>query len=63
MSTPRTTKRPAVPGVTVYPRGKSFAYNVDLEPDPLTDKVRYEYKGGFLSKRRLGLPRSRRKLR
>lgn len=40
-------KRPPVRGVTVYPRGKTFAYNVDLEPDPLTGKVRYEYKGGF----------------
>lgn len=33
--------------MTVYPRGKKFAYNVDLEPDPLTGKARYEYKGGF----------------
>ena len=27
---------PAVPGVTVYPRGKTFAYNVDLAPDPVS---------------------------
>ncbi len=40
-------KRPVIPGVTVYPRGKKFAYNVDLEPDPLTGNRRYEYKGGF----------------
>ncbi|GLH97125.1 site-specific integrase [Phytohabitans aurantiacus] len=47
MSKPKRVQRLAVPGVTVYPRGKSFAYNVDLEPDPLTGKIRYEYKGGF----------------
>jgi integrase len=40
-------KRPAITGVTVYPRGKKFAYNVDLGPDELTGKRRYEYKGGF----------------
>jgi integrase len=46
VSKPRN-KRPVVPGLTVYRRGKTFAYNVDLEPDPLTGKVPYEYKGGF----------------
>lgn len=40
-------KRPAISGVTIYPRGKKFAYNVDLGSDPLTGKRRYEYKGGF----------------
>jgi integrase len=43
----RKPKRPVIPGVTVYPRGKKFAYNVDLGPDELTGKRRYEYKGGF----------------
>lgn len=46
MSKPRN-KRPTVSGVTVYARGKTFAYNVELEPDSLTGKPRYEYKGGF----------------
>jgi integrase len=49
MSEPKRTRRPGVPGVTVYPRGKSFAYSVDTEPDALTGKVRYEYKGGFFT--------------
>jgi integrase len=43
----RSRKRPAVKGVTVFPRGKSFAYNVDLGPDPLTGERRREYGGGF----------------
>ncbi len=47
--TAKKTKRPAIAGVTVYPRGKKFAYNVDLGPDALTGKRRYEYKGGFES--------------
>lgn len=47
--TTKKPKRPAITGVTVYPRGKKYAYNVDLGPDPLTDKRRYEYKGGFES--------------
>ena len=40
-------QRPVISGVTVYPRGKKFAYNVDLGPDPLTGDRRREYKGGF----------------
>ena len=46
MSTP-ARKRPVIPGVTVYPRGKRFAYNVDIGPDPLTGERRREYRGGF----------------
>src|SRR5688572_25656141 len=46
MTTP-SKKSKAVPGITVYPRGKKFAYNVDLGPDPLTGDRRREYKGGF----------------
>ncbi len=38
---------PAVPGVTVYPRGKTFAYNVELDPDPVSGERRREYRGGF----------------
>jgi hypothetical protein len=38
---------PAVPGVTVYPRGKKFAYNVELDPDPVSGERRREYRGGF----------------
>jgi integrase len=38
--------RRAVPGITVYSRGKSFAYLIDLGPDPLTGERRREYKGG-----------------
>ncbi len=42
-----TKQRPAVPGVTVFPRGKSYAFYVDLPPDPMSGKRRREYAGGF----------------
>jgi integrase len=41
-------RRPRIPGVTVYPRGKRFAYIVYLEPDPLTGKRDRVYRGGFV---------------
>jgi Phage integrase, N-terminal SAM-like domain/Arm DNA-binding domain len=42
-------KRPAVDGVSVFTRnmGKSWIYQVELEPDPLTGKRQREYKSGF----------------
>lgn len=46
MSKPQR-KRPTIEGVSVYRRGKSFAYLVELDPDPLTGDRRREYKGGF----------------
>lgn len=46
MSKPRK-QRPAVPGVTVYARNKTFAYNVDIGTDALTGERRREYRGGF----------------
>lgn|GEM_PF-457832 len=39
-------KRVPVPGVVVYPRGKKWWYRLELEPDQLTGKRRYEYQGG-----------------
>jgi integrase len=36
-----------VPGITVYPRGASWSYRLDLEPDPLTGHRRRENRGGF----------------
>lgn len=41
------TRKPKVSGISVYPRGKSFAYLVDVTTDPVTGKTRREYKGGF----------------
>lgn len=41
------SKRRNVPGVVVYRRGKSWAYQVELDPDPLTGRRRRAYKGGF----------------
>lgn len=34
---------------SVYPRGKKWAYNVDLGPDPLTGERRRDARSGFLS--------------
>lgn len=39
--------RRKVPGVAVYRRGKSWAYQVELDPDPLTGERRRAYKGSF----------------
>ncbi len=36
-----------VPGITVYPRGASWSYRLDLQPDPLTGRRRRENRGGF----------------
>lgn len=36
-----------IPGITVYPRGSSWSYRLDLEPDPLTGHRRRENGGGF----------------
>ena len=36
-----------VPGITVHPRGTSWSYRLDLEPDPLTGRRRRENRGGF----------------
>lgn len=44
--TPRT-RRTRIPGITVYPRGKKFAYTIYLEPDLLTGKRRRVNQGGF----------------
>ena len=44
---PARRKRPIITGITIYPRGKKFAYNVELGDDPLTGKRLREYKGGF----------------
>ena len=40
-------KRPSVPGVVVYPRGKKWAYRIEVGRDPLTEKRLLEYKAGF----------------
>jgi integrase len=37
-----------VPGITVYPRGGRFSYNVTADPDPVTGQRVREYGGGFL---------------
>lgn len=42
-----TPRRRSMPGITVYARGKSWVYLVDLDPDPLTGRRRREYKGCF----------------
>ncbi|AEH08444.1 MULTISPECIES: site-specific integrase [Protofrankia] len=39
--------RLAVPGITVYQRGKTWSYRVDLDPHPLTGKRQRENRGGF----------------
>jgi hypothetical protein len=36
-----------VPGITVYPRGVSWSYRLDLEHDPLTGRRGRENRGGF----------------
>ncbi len=41
------SNRRKVPGVAVYRRGKSWAYQVELDPDQLTGQRRRAYKGGF----------------
>ncbi|MEQ7011001.1 tyrosine-type recombinase/integrase [Actinopolymorpha sp. B17G11] len=48
MSTPRR-RRSHLTGITVYPRGKTWAYRVDVEAHPLTGKRRRENRGGFAS--------------
>lgn len=45
MSKPKTAAR--VPGVTVYPRGKKWAFIIYGEPDLLTGKRERIYQGGF----------------
>ena len=40
-------RKRAMPGVTVYPRGGRWSYQVDLDPDPLTNRRQREYRGGF----------------
>lgn len=37
-----------IPGITVYPRGKRFAYIIYLEPDLLTGKRQRIYNGGYI---------------
>jgi integrase len=44
---PNKKKRPHVPGVTVYPRGKKWAFILYLEPDLLIGKRERIYEGGF----------------
>lgn len=39
--------RPATPGISVYPRGRTWSYRLDLGEDPLTGKRQRENKGGF----------------
>lgn len=41
--------RAAVPGLRVLARGKSWSYRLELPPDPLTSKRRFEWKGGHAS--------------
>jgi integrase len=38
-----------VPGLRVLARGKSWSYRLELPPDPLTSKRRFEWKGGHAS--------------
>ena len=40
-------KQQHVPGITVYPRGRKWAYTVYGEPDTLTGKRDRIYQGGF----------------
>lgn len=40
-------KTNAVTGITVYQRGRKWAYRVELERHPLTDERQFEYRTGF----------------
>jgi integrase len=42
-------RRPQIPGLSVFARGKSWVYNLELDPDALTGERRREWKGGFRS--------------
>jgi integrase len=42
-----SARRTRIPGVTVYQRGKTWAYNVQLPADELTMARRRDYRGGF----------------
>ncbi|PPK90848.1 site-specific recombinase XerD [Kineococcus xinjiangensis] len=41
----------SIPGLTVYPRGKTWAYQVEGERHPLTGERQRKYKGGFPTER------------
>ncbi|MGL5823926.1 MAG: tyrosine-type recombinase/integrase [Nocardioides sp.] len=44
------SKRPRIPGVTVWQRGRKWAYWLEDDPDPLTGRrVRTGYRGGFVT--------------
>ncbi len=47
MSKQARRKRAGVTGITVYQRGKTWSYRIDLEPHPLTGKRQRENRGGF----------------
>lgn len=40
-------KRPSIPGIVVYPRGKKWAYRLELDRHPLTNERQWEYGSGF----------------
>ena len=40
-------QRPKVAGITVYKRGSTWSYRLDLGGDPVTDERQRENKGGF----------------
>src|SRR6266851_585534 len=40
-------KTNAVTGITVYRRGRKWAYRVELERHPLTNERQFEYQTGF----------------
>lgn len=47
MNSTTASRRPRIPGVSVYPRGKKWAYIIYREPDVLTGKRERVYRGGF----------------
>lgn len=51
-------QRPKIAGVTVYKRGATWSYRLDLGPEPLTGDRQRENKGGFDSEDAAGRPRS-----
>jgi Arm DNA-binding domain len=40
-------QRPKITGITVYKRGKTWSYRLDLGADPVTGDRQRENKGGF----------------
>lgn len=42
-----TKRTRRIPGISVYARGKTWAYRLDIEPDPLTGDRRRENRAGF----------------